>query len=73
MAKVQHIQHDVGYVTRERKDAPQNQKVLTEACRLLEEMLIEGRYGDVTLNLTVKDGILMNDMTVTYSRSVRCT
>lgn len=72
MPKPQHIHKAVGYVTPERKDAPQNQRVLTEVCRLVEEMLVGEYYGELVLNLNVQDGMLQNDITVTYRRKVRC-
>ena len=72
MAKPQHIQHAKGYVTPDRKDVPANQRVMSELCRMVEEMLVAGRYGEISLNLCIQDGMLQNDITVTYLHRVRC-
>ena len=47
-----------------RKDAAQNQHVLRRTRAFIEEMLVAGTYGSVELTLTVKDGMLMQDITV---------
>lgn len=72
MAKPQHIQQAQGYITPDRKETLTNQRILTDICHIIEEMLVEGRYGEVSLNLAVQDGILQNDITVTYKHRVRC-
>ena len=58
--------------TPSRKDAAQNQRVIAHVCRLLEDMLVVERHGEITLKLPVQDGILQNNITVTSEWQVRC-